>query len=407
MNLKRVAKVSFYVLLGHPLRTFLSALAVSIGVSAVVMMVGAGKAAQIDTMKKIKGMGTDLITIQAGKFKTIGGRARQVQRFTTLTTRDARGLKLKVENIQNIASLYSRRATVVYGNIRTRTSIQGVEPSAFEIWRVSAKIGKIYDDLDEKKISRVCVLGNTAYKNLFLEQNPINEIIKINNVPFKVIGVAQERGQDLSGEDQDDVIYVPLQSATKRIFYVNFLDSIIFQLKNSSEKEETIEKVKAFLRKNHRLREGKDDDFTIQDQAQLLDAEIQTEKAFTLLVGVVAGMSMVTGGIGIFAVMMISLKERKREVGLRRAVGAKHKDILIQFLIESTILSSIGGIFGVVFGFLGTYLICHFSNWETIIPYTTSLWAFCLAFFTGIIFGIYPARVASKLEPVEAMRAVV
>lgn len=407
MNLRRISIVSFQVLMGHPLRTFLSCLAVSIGVSAVVMMVGAGKAAQIDTMKKIQKMGTDLITIQAGKFKNIGGRTRQVQRFTTLTTKDIRTLKLKLDNIENIAGLYDRRAIVVYGDTRTRTLIQGVEPFAFKIWRLNPEIGKLYDDLDERKISRVCVLGPTAHKNLFLDQNPVGEIIKINNIPFKVIGVSSEKGMDATGEDQDDVIYVPLSSIMKRIFYVNYVENILIQFKNLSLKDDTISDITNILRKNHRLREGKDDDFTIQDQSQLLKAEMQTAQAFTYLIAVVAGMSMLTGGIGIFAVMMISLKERKREVGLRRAVGAKHKDILIQFLLEASILSVIGGIIGILLGFTGSYLICYFSKWDTIIPYTTAMWAFCLSFFTGIIFGIYPAKAASKLEPVEAMRAVV
>ncbi len=407
MNFRKVAKVSLQVLLGHPLRTFLSCLAVSIGVSAVVMMVGSGKAAQAETMKKIKNMGTDLITIEAGRFKSIGGRARQVSRFTTLSIRDVRDLKLKILNIENVAGTYDRRATAVFENTRTPTIILGVEANAFSIWRLSAKRGKLYEEIDERKISRVCVLGPTVHKNLFENIDPIGKIIKINNMPFKVIGIASERGQDISGNDQDDVIYVPLQSAMKRIFFSTYLDSILIQLKDFSLKEETKEEIRTVLRKNHKLREGKDDDFTIRDQEELLKAELQTARAFTYLVGVVAGMSMLTGGIGIFSVMMISLRERKREVGLRRALGAKHRDILIQFLLEATILATIGGIFGVILGIFGTYLICHFSKWEIIIPYTTAIWAYFLAFATGIIFGIYPARRASKLTPIEAMRAVV
>ncbi len=404
MNFRKVAKVSLQVLFGHPLRTFLSCLAVSIGVSAVVMMVGSGKAAQEETMKKIKNMGTDLITIEAGRFRSIGGRARQVSRFTTLSIRDVRDLKLRISNIKIVAGTYDRRATAVF---ETTTIILGVEANAFSIWRLSAKRGKLYEEIDERKISRVCVLGPTVHKNLFENTDPLGKTIKINNVPFKVIGVASERGQDISGNDQDDVIYIPLQSAMKRVFFSTYLDSILVQLKDFSLKEETKEEIRSILRKNHKLREGKDDDFTIRDQEELLKAELQTAQAFTYLVGVVAGMSMLTGGIGIFSVMMISLRERKREVGLRRALGAKHKDILIQFLLEATILSTIGGIFGVILGIFGTYLICHFSKWEIIIPYTTAIWAYFLAFATGIIFGIYPARKASKLTPVEAMRAMV
>lgn len=407
MNFRKIAKVSIQVLFGHPLRTFLSCLAVSIGVCAVVMMVGAGKAAQIETMKKIKKMGTDLISIEAGRFRNVGGRTRQVGRFTTLTMKDVRDLKLKIPNLENISGANDGRGIAVFENIRTQTTILGVEPSAFFIWRLNAKMGKLYNELDEKKISRVCVLGPTVYKNLFDKLDPINKTIKINNIPFKVIGVSSERGQDISGQDQDDVIYIPLQSALKRVFYLTYLDSILIQIKDFSQKENTKEEIRNLLRKNHKLRKEKEDDFTIRDQGELLKAEMQTAQAFTYLIGVVAGMSMLTGGIGIFSVMMISLRERKREVGLRRALGAKHKDILIQFLLEATILATIGGIFGVLVGVFGTYLICHFSKWEIIVPYSTALWAYFLAFITGIIFGIYPARKASKMEPVEAMRAVV
>lgn len=407
MNFRKVAKVSIQVLFGHPLRTFLSCLAVSIGVCAVVMMVGASKAAQIETMKKIKRMGTDLISIEAGRFKNIGGRARQVARFTTLTVNDIRDLKLRIQNIKDIAGTYDRRAIAVFEKTKTQTTVFGVEASAFSIWRLNAKIGKLYDKLDERKISRVCVLGPTVYKNLFDKLDPINKTIKINNIPFKVIGVSSEKGQDISGQDQDDVIYIPLQSALKRVFYLTYLDSILIQLKDFSQKEDTKEEIRNLLRKNHKLRKEKEDDFTIRDQAELLKAEMQTAEAFTYLIGIVAGMSMLTGGIGIFSVMMISLRERKREVGLRRALGAKHRDILIQFLLEATILATIGGIFGVLVGIFGTYLICHFSKWEVIIPYSIAIWAYFLAFTTGIIFGIYPARKASKMEPVEAMRAVV
>lgn len=407
MNFIKIIKVSIQVLFGHPLRTFLSCLAVSIGVCAVVMMVGASKAAQIETMKKIKRMGTDLISIEAGRFKNIGGRARQVSRFTTLTVKDIRDLKLRIPNIENIAGTYDRRVIAVFEKTKTQTTVFGVEASAFSIWRLNAKIGKLYNELDERKISRVCVLGPIVYKNLFDKLDPINKTIKINGRPFKVIGVSSERGQDISGQDQDDVIYIPLQSALKRVFYVTYLDSILIQLKNFSQKENTKEEIKSLLRKNHKLRKEKEDDFTIRDQEELLKAEMQTAEAFTYLIGVVAGMSMLTAGIGIFSVMMISLRERKREVGLRRALGAKHKDILIQFLFEATILTTIGGIFGVLIGIFGTYLICHFSKWEVIIPYSTAIWAYFLAFITGIIFGIYPARKASRMEPVEAMGAVV
>ncbi|MCX7830107.1 MAG: ABC transporter permease, partial [Acidobacteria bacterium] len=212
MNIKRTFAISLNVLFGHKLRTLLSSMAVGVGVAAVVMMVGAGHSLQRETAKKIEGMGTDLITIQAGKFKNVGGRARQVSRYTTLTPKDVRSIERKVHSVKRVGGLFDRRASVTYKNIRTNTTIIGVEPQVFDIWRLTAISGKLFTEMDEAKIARVCIIGKTVQNNLFVDSDPVNETINIGKIPLKVIGVSSERGQDLGGDDLDNAVYVPLST---------------------------------------------------------------------------------------------------------------------------------------------------------------------------------------------------
>jgi putative ABC transport system permease protein len=405
MNLNRSLGVSLSVLFGQKLRTLLSAVAVGTGVAAVVMMVGAGKAAQQDTMKKIQNLGTDLITVSSGKFKSIGGRMRHVARYTTLIPKDARQIEKNVKGIKTIGGYLDNHVEIIYKNTRTRTEAQGVEPQVFGIWRMYASSGRLYDQKDEFTMARVCVLGPTVKTNLFLDKDPVGETIKVSGIPLKVIGVSTPRGQDIDGDDQDDVIYVPLQTAMKRIFNVIYIENLLVQTTDRSVMDDVKEGMAKVLRKNHRLKEGKEDDFTIQDQSQLLSTEMETEQAFTFLVAIVAGLSLFTGGIGIFAVMLISLRERRREVGLRRAIGARHRDILVQFLLEASMLSVMGGVVGEIIGFIGCYIICRSYAWEPVLPVSTAAGAFIVSLLTGVVFGISPARKASKLDPAESLRA--
>lgn len=407
MNIKRSFVISLNVLFGHKLRTLLSSMAVGVGVAAVVMMVGAGESLRRETSKKIESLGTDIITIQAGKFKNVGGRTRQVSRFTTLTLKDVRSIERKLPLVNKLGGIHDRRAMVTFKNVRTNTIIIGVEPSVFKIWRLKADSGRLFSELDEAKMGRVCVIGKTVQKNLFQDIDPIEKTINIGKIPLQVIGVSSERGQDLGGEDLDNAIYVPLSTAMKRIFDVTYLDSILIQAQDKESMQVIKEEVTTILRKNHRLKAEKEDDFTILDQNQLISSEIETQNAFSYLIAIVAGLSLFTGGIGIFAVMLISLRERKREVGLRRAIGARHKDILIQFLFEASALSVMGGIVGALFGLIGCCIISKINGWETILPVSTIATAFIFSIFIGIVFGIYPANIASKLEPAEALRAAV
>ena len=407
MNLRRTVSISISVLFGHKLRTALSAVAVGTGVAAVVMMVGAGEAAQQDTIRKVQNLGTDLLTVQAAKFKSIGGRMRHVGHFTSLTPKDSRQIQKSVKGVAAIGGTFHRHGTIIYKDIRTNSDVMGIEPQVFSIWRVGAAEGVLFEEKDEFRMSRSCVLGPTAKKNLFLDANPIGETVRLNGIPLKVIGVTTPRGQDLDGDDLDDYIYIPLQTAMKRVFNVDFLENLLVKVTDREVVDEATEEMTLILRKNHKLKDGKDDDFTIQDQSQLLTTEMQTQEAFTMLVAFVAGLSLLTGGIGIFAVMLISLRERRREVGLRRAIGARHRDILVQFLLEASILSVMGGAVGEVIGFIGCFIICRASGWQPVLPISVGIGAFAVSILTGVVFGIYPARTASKLDPAESLRAAV
>ncbi len=405
MNAGRTLVVSAEVLLGHKLRTLLSSSGVAIGVAAVVLMVGAGQAAQRDALQKVRNMGTNLLVVTAGKFRSVAGRTFQTQSFTTLRPRDARLLQRQVPEVARAAGMIQRRATIRYRDNRTQTQVAGVEPAAFAIRVMRADRGRLLTDLDERSMARVAVLGPTVAANLFAGEGPLDKTLEVNKVFFKVVGVAEARGQDLSGNDLDDVVYVPLSCAMNRLYNMTWIQNILVEAESPEAAEPCKAAVAYALRKSHRLKEGKEDDFTIQDQQQLLQTQRETTQAFTALVGSVAGISLFTGGVGILAVMLISVRERTREIGLRRAIGARKTDVRFQFLLESVILSMLGGLAGVGIGLGGTALTCRIAGWPAAWPWNATLWAVGLSVLMGVCFGLYPAVKASRLDPATALHA--
>ncbi len=405
MNVARTLKVSLEVLMGHRLRTFLSSTGIAIGVAAVVLMVGAGQAAEKDVVSKVQSMGTNLLVVQAGRFRTHGNHTRQVATFTTMTTRDVELLKRSIPDIARISGYMQGTTVAKYRGIQTSTTLAGCQPSLFTIRGMSATSGRIFTPMEERSMQRVAVVGPTVVKNLFNGANPVGDAIQLNKVFFRVIGVASPRGQDLSGNDQDDVIYVPLTTAMVRVFHLTYIQSIIMQAVSPQALKVLPSEVTPILRRSHRLRPGEDDDFAYQDQSQLLSSEEETTQAFTLLVGSVAGVSLFTGGIGILAVMLISIRERTREIGLRRALGARRWDILVQFILEAGALSGMGGLVGIVVGIGGDLLTCHLLKWPLTIPWEATVLAVGLSMAMGVLFGLYPAMKAARLEPATALHA--
>lgn len=407
MNLTRTLGISLEVLMGHKLRTLLSSSGIAIGVAAVVIMVGAGKAAEQDVVGKVKGMGTNLLMVQAGRFRNMGGRSRQVSSFTTLTKQDVRLLerRLSGRGLEVACGFYQRGITARHQEIRTRTSLAGAEPNIFRIRGITADRGRLFTPLEERTLARVAVVGPTVVTNVFGGADPVGKTLEVNKVFFQVIGVASPRGEDLSGNDQDDIIYVPLSTAMARVFNVTYLQSILVQATDEQAMKDLPEEMAPILRKSHRLKPDKDDDFTIQDQAQLMQSAQDTSEAFTVLVGSVAGVSLFTGGIGILAVMLISIRERTREIGLRRALGGRRRDIRNQFILEAGALAAMGGIAGVLIGIGGTFLTCTLMGWPTVWPWSATILATGLSIAMGIAFGLYPAMKAARLEPAMALHA--
>ncbi len=407
MNVARTLGISLEVLMGHKLRTVLSSTGIAIGVAAVVLMVGAGKAAEEDVVGKVKNMGTNLLVVQAGRFRNMGGRPRQVSSYTTLKPTDIRLLERRLggSGISTACGFYQRGVVARYAGVRTRTSLAGAEPEIFTIRSITADRGRLYSELEERSMARVAVVGPTVVTNVFSGSDPVGQTLEINKVLFKVIGVASPRGQDLSGNDQDDIIYTPLSTAMVRVFHVTFLQSILVQATDEATMRGLPDEMVPILRKSHQLKPDKEDDFTIQDQAQLLQSQQDTSQAFTVLVGAVAGVSLFTGGVGILAVMLISIRERTREIGLRRALGGRKRDILVQFVLEAGSLAAIGGVVGVLIGIGGTLLTCRLNGWPQVWPWSATLMASAISIAMGVLFGLYPAMKAARLEPATALHA--
>ena len=404
MKLFKGFRIALHALLGHPIRTALSLVGIIIGVAAVVLMVAVGEGAQNEVLKKIQSMGTNLIIISAGQVKTFAGRARQVGIVTTLTQRDAMAISSEIPGIVQSAPAQGKRLPLKYGTQSYTTQIVGAAPNLPEIKNLSLIRGRFFNEDEDRMMARVAVLGPTPVKNLFGNTNPVGEVIQIKNVAFEVIGVTKEKGM-VAGQDEDDQIYIPLNTAMKRLMNVTYLSQIYLQARNTEVMKPAEREIKSLLRERHRLKEDKTDDFTIQNQLDILEAERETTESFTLLIGSIAGVSLLVGGVGILAVMLILVRERTNEIGVRRAVGARQKDILLQFMMEATALSVGGGVIGILLGLLGSLVVRYATKWPVSLSVMPILISFGFSFVVGFFFGVYPARKASRLDPIVALRA--
>ena len=406
MNLTRTINISRKQLSAHKLRTALALIGIIIGVSAIIVMVAIGTGAQREVLSTIEEMGTNLVVVNAAEVRRSPGRQDIRGTVTTLTVRDAEIVERDVPDVTAVAPVQSRRMQVRYGNLTSNVTIVGTTPDFQDVRNFRTGIGSFFDELDDITVQRVAVIGAGVHRNLFDGQNVIGETFRIGNVPFEVIGIMEPKGVDLDGVDQDDQIFIPIQTALRRVFNLSYIHTIYMQTQHEDVMDRAAEQVRYILRERHRMvREDQPDDFTIHTQLEFLDAHRETTDAFTMLIGSIAGVSLLVGGIGILAIMLISVRERVNEIGLRMAVGARRKDVMTQFLIESSMLGLGGGLAGIVIGIAGSVIVGTATEWATTVSLYSVLLAFFFSLVIGLFFGVYPARKASLLDPIEALRS--
>ena len=404
MKLSRNVALSCEILAAHKLRTLLSVTGIVVGIATVVLIVSAGRGAEKQILDRIRNMGTNLIVVNAGQTRIIAGRQRQMATVTTLEVDDAEAIAQQCPTVTMAAPALSKKLSTRWETENANTTVIGTTAQTFRIRNIEVSSGRRFDAEEDRARRRVAVLGPTAATNLFGQTDPIGLQFRIGRVPFEVIGLTAPKGMDANGLDQDDLILVPLGSAMRRLFNVDHIDTVYIQAETADLLEQAEEEIRVLLRTRHRLRD-RPDDFTIQNQATLLATERETAQSMTLLVSSVGGISLTVGGVGILAVMLISVRERTQEIGLRRALGATRSDIRFQFLVESALLSGTGGLVGITAGVAAALAVSRLGYWETVISWPTALGGLVFSVAIGLIFGIYPAARAAALEPIEALRS--
>ncbi|MDX9908623.1 MAG: ABC transporter permease [Mariniphaga sp.] len=406
MKLSKSIKISRNQLLANKLRTFFALMGIIIGVSAVIVMVAIGNGARNEVLGKIEEMGTNLIIVNAGQVQKNVGRQQIRGTVTSLTLKDVDILASECPDVRMAAPVQTKKMQVKWENVSTHTTITGTTPNYPFIRNFQVEKGVFFTEEENKASMRFAVLGETVVKNLFEGRNPVSENIRIGSVLFSIIGVMEPKGADLEGIDQDDQIFIPVQTALRRVFNLNYINTINIQATSIEKMDDATSQISEALREQHRLNRGnKPDDFTIQNQIELLETQKETTGTFTALIVSTAGVSLLVGGIGILAIMLIAIRERINEIGLRMAVGASRKDILFQFVIESSILSIGGGIIGIAVGILTSVVIIFATDWTLSISLPSLVYSFLFSLAVGLFFGVYPARKASRLDPVEALRS--
>ena len=405
MKLSRNIILSLEILTAHKLRTGLSILGIVVGIAAVVIMVSAGKGAEKRILDHIRNMGTNLVVVSAGQVKIIAGRKRQtIDTVTTLIPDDARSIIDQCPSVALAAPAVSKKISVRWDSEIANTNVVGMTVKGFDIRNINLSAGRLFLPSENRARRRVAIIGLTVQNNLFGSDDPIGQQVRIGRVPFEIIGVMSPKGMDIDGRDQDDIVIIPLETALRRLMNIAYVQNIYVQALSGDLLETAEQEVGQLLRQRHRLKDRRDD-FTIQNQVTLLEAERETAAAMTLLIGSVAGISLIVGGVGILAVMLISVRERTNEIGLRRAIGAQRRDIRNQFLIESALLAGTGGVVGVAIGIGSAFAVSSLGYWQNIISWPTAGAAFAFSVAVGITFGIYPAMRAAQLEPIEALRS--
>jgi putative ABC transport system permease protein len=408
MNILRTSRIALRALARNKMRSFLTALGIIIGVGAVIAMVSLGEGAKKGVEERFNSLGTNLLNVFPGSRNIHGVHSGgSGGGWQSLKVEDAEAIATQCDAVKYVSPSANSRAQVIYLNKNWNTSIQGTGARYPEVRNWEVELGTFFDETHVKAAAKVCVLGSEVKKSLFEDEDPIDKIIRVKQIPFLVLGVLKSKGEAGGFFNRDDIIVMPYTTVMKRLTNEDHINSIDVQAVSMERTVEAKRQIEELLRIRHKIAPGADDDFQVRNMSEIAEGAAQSTQILGILLGSIASISLLVGGIGIMNIMLVSVTERIREIGIRMAVGAREKDILLQFLTEAVVLSVLGGVLGVAFGIGSSKLmkfIPIFAGWKTIVSPSAIALAFVFSASVGIFFGFYPARKASKLDPIEALR---
>lgn len=404
MNYSNLIKVSTRALWRNKFRTFLTMLGIIIGIGSVIAMLAIGQGSKQSIENQVSSMGSNLIMIMPGA-ESKGGVRMTSDDSQKLTIDDVKAISERCDAVSMVSPEVRGAGQVIYSKQNAPTTIYGASAEYLDIKKIKVESGRMFTEKEIHSAAKVCLIGKTVIKNIFGENvNPIGSTIRFKKIPMLVIGVLEEKGQNSFGQDQDDLILAPYTTVQKRILAITHIQTILASAMSESASDEAVSQIESVLREKHKLKADAENDFTVRTQAELIKTFSSISDVLTVLLGAIAGISLLVGGIGIMNIMYVSVTERTREIGLRMAIGATGFDILMQFLTEAIILSVIGGVIGILLGVSTSKLISLFLNWPTIIMTESVVLSFVVCTLIGVFFGWYPAQKAAKLDPIDALR---
>jgi putative ABC transport system permease protein len=396
-------RIALRALARNKLRAFLTMLGIIIGVGAVIAMVAIGEGAKATIRSQIASLGTNVLIILPGSNLT-GGVRFGSGGVTTLLDSDAKAMARELPSVAFTSPIVRRQEQLIAGNLNWATLVQGVAPEIQQIrdWEIAH--GRFLHEGDMDSAAKVAVVGETVVRQLFGNDDALDAVIRIRNIPFRIVGVLAPKGQTGQGTDQDDTVMVPYTTMQKRLLRITWVQTIMVKAISAERVEEAEEQITLLLRQRHRIGADRDDDFTVRNLSDIAEAASTTARVMTVLLGSVASISLLVGGIGIMNIMLVSVTERTREIGIRMAVGARSRDIMLQFLVEAVVMAATGGVIGIFLGIGSSELLKNWAQWPTLIDPTIVAIAFLFSGAVGVFFGFYPARKAANLDPIEALR---